>query len=74
MKFRLFSAQIEPSCSYCAHGRHTCDGNAILCKKRGVVTTGFSCNKFVYNPLKRNPRPAMLPEGFYTHDKSDFDL
>lgn len=68
---RLFSTQIEPSCSYCEHGTPTQDGGAILCTRCGVVTPSFSCKKFRYDPISRTVRPRVLRTSY---EKEDFDL
>ena len=68
---KLFDNTISPSCSYCEHGCRTSDGAAILCEKRGVVGTDFYCRKFLYDPLKREPkRRPRLPD----YQASDFEL
>lgn len=69
-RLRLFSSEIEPSCSYCKFGFVTHD-DTVLCEKRGVTKQYDSCKKFVYAPLKRVPkRPRELPK----FDPSDFEL
>lgn len=71
MKSKLFSQEIEPSCSYCAHGDPSRDKALILCEKKGIVDINFKCRSFLYSPLKRIPmKPNKLP----VFDKSDFEL
>lgn len=71
MKPKLFSSQIEPSCSYCKYGDLSKDSTMILCEKKGVVDCFYKCKTFSYSPLKRIPKkPNQLP----TYDKSDFEL
>ena len=68
----LFQNAIEPRCTYCKRGRPLEDGQ-VICPKRGVVSPGYSCKHFDYDPLKRvPPRPAgpILPTG----DAEDFTL
>lgn len=70
-RLRLFSKEIEPSCSYCRYGFITHGGESVLCEKRGVTMPYDSCKKFIYAPLKRVPRrPRELPQ----FDPSDFEL
>ena len=70
-KPKLFNKNIEPQCAYCEHGNASQDGNAVLCKHRGIVSNYFSCNKFIYDPLMRIPKKTPdLP----VFDKSDFEL
>ena len=71
---RLFGARINPACNYCGHGRPTLDGNAILCCKKGVVTSSFSCRKFLYDPIKRNPSPMPLSVSFESYHITQFEL
>ena len=61
MKKLLNKKEISPSCSYCAHGKLSPDGETVLCKKKGIVEKDFACRKFVYDVLKRQPkRPKKL--------------
>lgn len=52
---KYFDKHIEPKCDYCSFGKRAKDGNKVLCEKRGLVDSNFSCGKFVYSPLKRIP-------------------
>lgn len=52
---KYFDKHIEPKCDYCQFGKRAKDGNKVLCEKRGLVDCNYSCNKFVYSPLKRIP-------------------
>ncbi|MFR2288407.1 MAG: hypothetical protein ACLS69_00955 [Butyricicoccus sp.] len=36
---KLLRKNIEPRCTYCAHGSPLADGERIACRKRGVVNT-----------------------------------
>ena len=68
----LFQNTIEPRCGYCKQGRPLEDGQ-VICPKRGVVSPGYSCKRFAYDPLKRvPPRPVgpILPVG----EAEDFEL
>lgn len=71
MKKLLNKKDIVSSCSYCAHGRLAPDKESILCMKKGVVDTDYSCGKFKYDPLKRKP---MRPRAIEKYDESDFSL
>lgn len=70
-KSKLFGNGIEPACLYCEHGAPTQDGAAILCRKTGVVTPEYHCRRFVYDPLKRQPKRAPP---LTRHDPSEFEL
>lgn len=50
-----FNKKITPKCDYCRYGKRTNAGNKILCEIKALVDPNFSCNKFVYSPLKRIP-------------------
>ena len=52
---KYFNKHIEPKCDYCQFGKRAKDGNKVLCEKRGLVDCSYSCNKFIYSPLKRIP-------------------
>lgn len=68
----FFDKNIEPCCSYCVNGNKISD-DEVICVKKGIVTTGDCCGKFVYDPLKRKPsRPAILDTRNITED--DFAL
>ncbi len=69
MGYKLFDKNITPACEYCAFGVHTEDGTMVECKKRGLVSPYFRCNKFHYSPILREPRqvqklPKFSPEDF----------
>lgn len=57
----LFRKNIEPRCAYCARGV-SLDKTHIICIKRGIVSFGYHCGSFSYDPLRRTPpSPASLP-------------
>ncbi|MCH5170054.1 MAG: hypothetical protein J1F24_02070 [Oscillospiraceae bacterium] len=67
----LNEKKISPSCSYCAHGKSSPDGESVLCIKKGVMEKDGYCKKFNYDILKRQPkRPRSL--GKFNED--DFSL
>lgn len=68
---KLFGNNIQPACEYCLHGSISSDNEMILCKKKGVVSPYYSCNKFIYMPTKRIPkRRPNLPQ----YSAEDFKL
>lgn len=67
----LNEKEISPSCSYCMHGKCSPDGETVLCKKKGIVEKDFSCKKFSYDVLKRQPR---RPLPLQKYSKEDFSL
>ena len=68
----LFRKKITRSCSYCQHGTAVGE-DQILCTKRGVVSTYYSCGKFRYNPCKRIPL-KMKALDFDKYQETDFSL
>ena len=74
---KYFDKHIEPKCDQCQFGKRTKDGNKVLCEKRGLVEQTYSCNKFIYSPLKRIPVKqlnfvgSIADEDIYIESKSD---
>ena len=72
MKKKLFNADsIEKICANCLYGRHTPDGDGVLCVKKGIMLKYSSCRRFEYDPLNRVPqRPIPMPD----FSMEDFEL
>jgi len=74
---KYFDKHIDPKCDYCQFGKRTRDGNKVLCEKRGLVQQTYSCNKFIYSPLKRIPVKqlnfvgSIADDDIYIESKSD---
>ncbi len=68
----LFEKKMEPRCSYCARGTDLADGN-VACRKKGVVSAGYACRAFRYDPLKRTPPKPVTPDFSKLKDE-DFTL
>lgn len=51
----MFSKDIEKICAYCEYGTNL-QNDDVLCKKKGIVRSNFSCKKFLYDPTKRIPK------------------
>lgn len=67
----LFGAHIEPRCEYCAEGGWNAAHSAILCPRLGVMRPTDHCDRFDYDPLRREPkREPKLPD----YDPADFTL
>ena len=56
----LFRKETEKRCKLCEHAINI-DESDMLCKKYGVVSCNYSCKKFEYDPLKRIPKKAAMP-------------
>ncbi len=54
--------EVEKYCALCEHSIPTYDNNRVLCEKKGIVFGGYSCRKFIYDPQKRTPAKAILPQ------------
>lgn len=68
----LFEKKREPRCAYC----QKCvplDEESVICPKRGVVSAGFHCRSFKYDPLKRIPPRPNAPDFSRLKDE-DFRL
>ena len=70
---KLLRKDIEPRCTYCAHGAPLADGERIACRRRGVVDGTSHCRAFRYDPLRRIPRPPANPSQ-KKFTKEDFEL
>lgn len=71
MKQSLLNSKIRPACIYCAIGKVSCDGESVLCVKKGVMQPDSHCRAFRYDPLKRVPKAqAKLPE----YSAEDFSI
>ena len=46
-------------CLYCENATVLQGENTVLCKYKGVVSEDYVCRKFVYDPLKREPKSAL---------------
>lgn len=64
MKNAEFTLQNEKVCRLCEHGRLSYDKSAVVCMKKGVVDPDGFCGKYVYDPLKRQPKIKMSGESF----------
>jgi hypothetical protein len=68
----LFRKDIEPRCYYCQHGKEL-NEEQIACPKKGVVSPGYHCGRFVYDPFKRTPPQQAMPD-FSKYNDEDFTL
>jgi len=50
--------KFEKYCKYCEKAKTLSDPDYMLCEKRGVVSAGYACRLFRYDPLKRTPKIA----------------
>lgn len=68
---KLLRRDIEPRCTYCAHGAPLAGEQKLTCRRRGVVDADFHCRAFRYDPLRRKPAgPAKLRGRFSDADFS----
>lgn len=68
---RLFGNHIQPACRYCEQALRCGRDGTVLCELKGVVAADYHCRRYVYDPLKREPKSKVrLPQ--YASD--DFDL
>ena len=72
MKQKLINAKNYPqTCENCFYGRMSDEKDCVLCVKKGVMDKSFSCKKYKYDPLKRQPK-RRKPLEKYTEE--DFKL
>lgn len=72
MRQKLFDGKnYEKRCEHCLNGKLPADRSIVLCKRFGVVETGFCCRHFRYDPLKRIPKRAKIQTDF---DENEFKL
>lgn len=62
LKQKIFGGQIEKVCACCEFGRPSPDEDMILCIKKGVREPSSHCRAFRYDPFKRKPPAAVLPQ------------
>ena len=65
--------ELDKLCKYCELAAPLFNPDEMLCQKRGVVNAGYHCRAFRYDPLKRDPGPAVKPEPLLMPD-TDTDL
>lgn len=53
--------ELDRGCIYCENASLLQDKDFVLCSYRGVVSAGYSCRRFSYDPLKRVPSPGRSP-------------
>ena len=53
---------IIKACASCEYASLLHLTDQVLCSRRGIVDADFSCRRFSYDPLKRNPKPFPQPE------------
>lgn len=54
------SFQYDPACALCESAVPLCGEKGkgqLFCRRVGVVSAGYHCRKFSFDPLKRNPPP-----------------
>ena len=45
-------------CIYCENATVINDDDNVLCSLHGIVNKEYKCKKFIYDPLKRVPKPT----------------
>ena len=68
----LFRKKQQRLCCYCAFGTSLNNGQ-ILCEKCGIRNEEDHCRKFCYDPCKRIPPKAVVPD-FVRYKEEDFSL
>lgn len=68
----LFSKKIEKRCELCQHSKKINDNEAI-CSRHGIVSLGYKCRHFVYDPIKRIP-PEEATLNLSAFSEKDFSI
>lgn len=68
MKQGLLNKEQSPKCEYCERGSIAPTGTEVLCPVKGIVMLDYFCKKFVYDPLKRQPKKINLGKDFTEED------
>lgn len=55
-KEKINETELERFCKFCQHSSDLTDGEKLLCEKKGIVCAEYVCKKFLYDPLKREPK------------------
>ncbi len=51
--------EINKVCQCCELAQTLNNPDVMLCSLKGVVSSGHYCKKFIYDPLKRDPKPVV---------------
>ena len=65
-------SELENVCAFCERAEPLIDKRYVLCEKKGVVTAGGHCGRFIYDALKHDPpKSNALPDFEYVDIESD---
>ena len=56
------SQELEKLCKFYERASSLNDPDRMLYHKKGVVSAGYSCRSFLYDPLKRDPGKRPVAE------------
>ena len=48
--------EIEKYCKFCENAKTLSDGDTMLCDRFGIVSASHKCRRFIYDPMKREPK------------------
>lgn len=51
--------ELERLCRCCEEAQPLRDPDKMLCGRKGIVSAGYCCRFFRYDPLKRDPGPLL---------------
>lgn len=63
---KLFGNSITPSCEYCQHITKNNEGKKVC--QMGVLSVESPCKKYIYDPLKREPKATPVLPKFTADD------
>lgn len=61
-------ADYQKVCLFCENATILKSDNSILCKYNGIVSEDYSCRKYVYDPLKRQPKSPLKIQTLLNED------
>ena len=68
MSNKFFNKNLTPHCEYCVHGKILEATKEILCIKHGITEPTDNCNKYKYDPLKREPKKRKIADNYTPED------
>lgn len=60
---KIKKEELERNCRTCENAEYLVDKDYVLCKKKGIISAGEVCGKFIYDALKHEvPKKAEPPK------------
>ena len=65
---KIKKGDMDRVCHYCENAQTLNNPDKMLCSFKGVVSGAYCCKKFIYDPLKRDPKPVDKLPGLNPED------